>query len=77
MRRGYRNTAKVPSPSPGGPHVTGLAAVHHARCWIDWRQARADVARFVPAREQGGLRAWGAPFFSQLLEQLAAYLPER
>jgi predicted nucleotidyltransferase component of viral defense system len=44
---------------------------------IDWRQARADVARFVPAREQEGLRAWSTAFFSQLLEQLAAYLPER
>ncbi len=44
---------------------------------IDWRAARADVARFVPAREQEGLRAWSAAFFSQLLEQLAAYLPER
>jgi predicted nucleotidyltransferase component of viral defense system len=44
---------------------------------IDWRQARADVARFVPAPEQEGLRAWNAAFFSHLLEQLAAYLPER
>jgi predicted nucleotidyltransferase component of viral defense system len=44
---------------------------------IDWRQARADVARFVPAREQAGLRAWSVAFFVQLLEQLAAYLPER
>jgi hypothetical protein len=44
---------------------------------MDWRQARADVARFVPAREQAGLRAWIAAFFAQLLEQLAGYLPER
>ncbi len=44
---------------------------------IDWRQARADVARFVPAREQEGLRVWSVAFFSQLLDQLAGYLPER
>ena len=44
---------------------------------IDWRRARADVARFVPAREQEGLRAWSTAFFAQLIEQLAAYLPER
>jgi predicted nucleotidyltransferase component of viral defense system len=44
---------------------------------IDWRQARADVARFVPGREQEGLRAWSTALFAQLLEQLAAYLPER
>lgn len=43
---------------------------------IDWRSARADVARFVPAGEQEGLRAWSKAFFNQLLEQLAAYLPE-
>jgi predicted nucleotidyltransferase component of viral defense system len=43
---------------------------------IDWRQARADVARFVPAHEQEGLRVWSARFFAQLLAQLAAYLPE-
>ncbi len=43
---------------------------------IDWRQARADVARFVPAAEQDGLRAWSAHFFAQLLAQLEAYLPE-
>jgi predicted nucleotidyltransferase component of viral defense system len=43
---------------------------------IDWRQARADVARFVPGHEQEGLRAWSAAFFAQLLEQLAVYLPE-
>lgn len=44
---------------------------------IDWRQARTDVARFVPAREQEGLRAWSAAFFLQMLEQVAVYLPER
>ena len=44
---------------------------------INWRQVRTDVARFVPAREQEGLRAWSPAFFSQLLDQLAAYLPER
>jgi hypothetical protein len=35
------------------------------------------VARFVPAREQEGLRTWRARFFAQLRAQLAAYLPER
>jgi predicted nucleotidyltransferase component of viral defense system len=42
---------------------------------VDWAQARADVMRFVPAREQEGLRAWGEDFFAQCLARLAEYLP--
>lgn len=49
---------------------------HRWRARIDWRQARADVAGFVPAHDQEGLRAWSAAFFSPLLEGLVAYLPE-
>jgi predicted nucleotidyltransferase component of viral defense system len=30
---------------------------------IDWTAARADVQRFLPLREQEGLRAWSADFF--------------
>jgi len=30
---------------------------------IDWTAARDDVQRFVPLREQEGLRAWSAEFF--------------
>ena len=30
---------------------------------IDWTVARADVQRFLPLREQEGLRAWSADFF--------------
>jgi predicted nucleotidyltransferase component of viral defense system len=35
---------------------------------IDWAAARADVQRFLPLREQEGLRTWSADFF---LHQLA------
>jgi hypothetical protein len=35
---------------------------------IDWTGARDDVQRFVPLREQEGLRAWSVDFF---LYQLA------
>ncbi|MDO8806324.1 MAG: nucleotidyl transferase AbiEii/AbiGii toxin family protein [Elusimicrobiota bacterium] len=35
---------------------------------IDWAAARNDVQRFLPLREQEGLRAWSADFF---LHQLA------
>ena len=35
---------------------------------IDWRAARADVQRFLPLREQEGLRTWSMDFF---LNQLA------
>ena len=30
---------------------------------IDWPAARDDVQRFLPLREQEGLRAWSADFF--------------
>ena len=35
---------------------------------IDWGTARADIQRFLPLREQAGLRAWSTDFF---LNQLA------
>ena len=54
-----------------------LDAMHTRIRQIDWRQARADVARFVPTREQEGLRVWGAPFSPSYSISSAAYLPER
>jgi predicted nucleotidyltransferase component of viral defense system len=41
---------------------------------IDWREARADVERFLPMSEQAGLQAWGSDFFAYQLEQLRGYL---
>jgi hypothetical protein len=35
---------------------------------IDWHTVRADIQRFLPLREQEGLRTWSADFF---LNQLA------
>jgi len=40
---------------------------------IDWAAARNDVQRFLPLREQEGLRAWGAEFF---LYQLARMMDD-
>ena len=37
---------------------------------IDWNVARTDVGRFLPLREQEGLRAWSAPFFLHHLARL-------
>ena len=37
---------------------------------IDWNVARADVGRFLPLREQEGLRAWSTPFFLHHLASL-------
>jgi hypothetical protein len=41
---------------------------------IDWKEARADVQRFLPMREQTGLDSWGRDFFAYQLEQLKRYL---
>lgn len=41
---------------------------------IDWEEARADVARFVPASEQEGLDLWSRELFLFQVEQLAGYL---
>jgi hypothetical protein len=41
---------------------------------IDWKEARADVQRFLPMAEQAGLDAWGRDFFAYQLEQLKRYL---
>ena len=38
---------------------------------IDWGEARSDVERFVPAREQEGLSLWSADFFLYQLRRLA------
>lgn len=44
-----------------------LAAVIHL---IDWTVARQDVQRFLPLKEQAGLKAWSAEFFAHVLSQL-------
>lgn len=37
---------------------------------MDWATVRADVQRFLPLREQEGLRAWSADFFLRLLGRM-------
>jgi hypothetical protein len=37
---------------------------------IDWDEARADVIRFITARELGSLSAWNADLFLQQMDQL-------
>lgn len=37
---------------------------------IDWNAARDDVQRFLPLREQEGLRAWSADFFGHHLARM-------
>ena len=37
---------------------------------IDWNAARNDVQRFLPLREQEGLRAWNTDFFLNRLTYL-------
>lgn len=37
---------------------------------IDWAAARSDVQRFLPFREQEGLRAWSTDFFLHYLARL-------
>ena len=37
---------------------------------IDWAATRADVQRFLPLREQEGLRAWSADFFLHHLARM-------
>lgn len=39
---------------------------------IDWAGARNDVQRFLPLREQEGLRVWGADFFLHQLDRMNA-----
>ena len=41
---------------------------------VDWREARLDVQRFVPAAEQPGLDNWGAEFFLYQLEEVRRVL---
>lgn len=44
---------------------------------IDWTAARDDVQRFLPLREQEGLRAWSADFFSYQLARMNDDTEER
>jgi hypothetical protein len=41
---------------------------------IDWDSARADVARFIPSREQDSLSLWKRDLFFFHLDRLAEYL---
>lgn len=41
---------------------------------IDWRTAVQDVQRFLPLREQEGLKHWNAEFFTYHLDRMAADL---
>ena len=41
---------------------------------IDWPLARADIARFLPLRDQPSLDAWGVDFFRQQLARMEEYL---
>jgi predicted nucleotidyltransferase component of viral defense system len=38
---------------------------------IDWNVARSDVQRFLPLREQDGLRLWNVAFFKQYLARFS------
>lgn len=40
---------------------------------IDWAAARNDVQRFLPLRDQEGLRVWGADFFLNQISDLDAW----
>lgn len=42
---------------------------------VDWEEARADVRRFLPTREQKSLDAWGKELFVYQLEQMRRGLP--
>jgi predicted nucleotidyltransferase component of viral defense system len=42
---------------------------------IDWSAARDDVQRFLPLREQEGLRAWSADFFLHHLARMNDVFP--
>ena len=44
---------------------------------IDWTAARDDVQRFLPLREQEGLRAWSADFFFYHLARMKDDAEER
>ena len=44
---------------------------------IDWSAARDDVQRFLPLREQEGLRAWSADFFLHQLARMNDVFPPK
>ena len=59
------------------PEVTGpwlVAALRERFAEIDWRLARQDVARFIPASGQASLASWSAEFFGQQLDRLEEYI---
>jgi len=60
-----------------GVRVTPRWYVEHMRARIDdldWKAAKTDVRRFLPAREQPGVDLWDATFFRYHLERLERML---
>ncbi len=51
-----------------------VAQIREAIARIDWSLAVQDVERFLPRREQEGLKHWRAEFFSYHLDRMAADL---
>jgi hypothetical protein len=47
-----------------------LARMREAIRRIDWSRAVQDVQRFLPLREQEGLRHWNAEFFLYHLDRM-------
>jgi hypothetical protein len=45
-------------------------SVDNVPFYFDWTAVRADVQRFLPLREQEGLRTWSADFFLHFLARM-------
>ena len=43
---------------------------------IDWRIARSDVQRFLPTKEQEGLKVWSENFFLHQVARMEGYLAD-
>jgi hypothetical protein len=59
------------------PRVTPSWFVEHIRERIrdlDWKAVRDDVSRFLPQRDQEGLKVWNAAFFLYHADRMADYL---
>ena len=52
------------------PAVVVIAQMTNNVGEIDWRQAAADVERFLDAVQSQSLRVWSADFFSGKIDQL-------
>ena len=51
-----------------------LGTLRDKICTIDWRVARSDVQRFLPVREQEGLKVWNEDFFLYQVDRMESYL---